>query len=234
MGSDDLFKKRKAKETNLQRQRSKRESYPRILLVCEGSCTEPQYFHAAVDHYELHTTNVKIYGDGGSAPSAVYRYGRELYEQAKREKNPYDRVYFVFDRDQHACFERTCQTIQAQKPANTFFAITSIPCIEFWFLLHYEYSTSPERAKGIGNKGKLGSSADGILKRLREYWPEYAKAGTDTFGHLLPALPRAIYRASKLTEENRNTGESNPSTRMHELMQTLRDLKTLPASSSDQ
>ena len=47
MGSDDLHKKRKAL-TLKQKQRKigVRKPYDRVLIVCEGSKTEPLYFKA--------------------------------------------------------------------------------------------------------------------------------------------------------------------------------------------
>lgn len=36
-----------------------RGEYPRILIVCEGAKTEPNYFKAARDKYQLKTANVE-------------------------------------------------------------------------------------------------------------------------------------------------------------------------------
>ena len=45
MGSDDLFHKRKAKQTrDLKRKKDKRAPYDKVLIVCEGGKTEPNYF----------------------------------------------------------------------------------------------------------------------------------------------------------------------------------------------
>ncbi|WP_224217287.1 RloB family protein [Vibrio cholerae] len=46
MGSDNLHHKRKAKaERELSRRKSKRSSYEKVLIVCEGEKTEPNYFN---------------------------------------------------------------------------------------------------------------------------------------------------------------------------------------------
>ena len=46
MGSEDLFKKRKAKRlSDYQRKKAYRQPYERILIVCEGEKTEPFYFN---------------------------------------------------------------------------------------------------------------------------------------------------------------------------------------------
>ena len=45
MGSEDLFHKRKAKSVKqLARNKSKRAPYDKVLIVCEGTKTEPYYF----------------------------------------------------------------------------------------------------------------------------------------------------------------------------------------------
>ena len=45
MGSEDLFHKRKARESaDLQRVSPERGKNKRYLIVCEGTKTEPQYF----------------------------------------------------------------------------------------------------------------------------------------------------------------------------------------------
>ena len=55
MGTDNLFHKRKAKAAiDTQRRKSNRESYDKVLIVCEGDKTEPLYFSELIDHYEIH------------------------------------------------------------------------------------------------------------------------------------------------------------------------------------
>lgn len=50
MGTDNLFHKRKAKNAkNLQRRAVKRDAYAKILIVCEGEKTEPNYFNGVRD-----------------------------------------------------------------------------------------------------------------------------------------------------------------------------------------
>ena len=45
MGSDDLFKKKKARKLrDISRKKRTRDLYKRVLIVCEGQKTEPLYF----------------------------------------------------------------------------------------------------------------------------------------------------------------------------------------------
>ena len=59
MGTDNLHHKRKAKQVSrLQRQNAKRKPYDKVLIVCEGEKTEPNYFNELKDHYEINTAKV--------------------------------------------------------------------------------------------------------------------------------------------------------------------------------
>lgn len=61
MGSDDIFKKRRSSaEKNYKRRTSFRDPRERLLIVCEGSKTEPRYFEG------FRLTNVKVVGTGYS------------------------------------------------------------------------------------------------------------------------------------------------------------------------
>lgn len=54
MGSDDLFKKRKARKLrDISRKKRTRELYKRVLIVCEGQKTEPLYFNSLREEYRL-------------------------------------------------------------------------------------------------------------------------------------------------------------------------------------
>jgi hypothetical protein len=61
MGTDNLFHKRKARQAeSLQRKKAKRDPYARILIVCEGKKTEPNYFKDLRKAFGLNPMNVVI------------------------------------------------------------------------------------------------------------------------------------------------------------------------------
>jgi hypothetical protein len=54
VGTDNFHHKRKAKlAKDLQRRQARRAPYEKVLIVCEGGKTEPNYFTELRDHYEL-------------------------------------------------------------------------------------------------------------------------------------------------------------------------------------
>lgn len=60
---------------------SRRASYARILIVSEGSKTEPLYFEDIRATYQLHSANVEVQPSQlGTAPIHVVRYARLLFE----------------------------------------------------------------------------------------------------------------------------------------------------------
>ncbi len=227
MGSEDLFHKRKAKlKRDTARHKANREPYDKVLIVCEGTKTEPYYFAEIKDHYKIATANIKIASDCGSSPTSVLEHAISIYQEAKSSSNQYDRVYCVFDQDRYHLeptnqYQKAIDRIASFKPKNTFFAINSVPCFEYWFLLHYEYTTAPFSAVGGVTVGQA------VLKKLTRYWPGYTKAINNSFEHLLPQLQFAIHNSKRALSEAIKNHNDNPSTHAHELVEYLQRIKKM-------
>jgi len=220
MGSDDLFGKRKAKQVReLKRHQAKRAQYDRVLIVCEGEKTEPNYFQELLDHYRLNSANVEINGDCGSAPISVVQRAKDLFRTEQRNGIPFDRVYCVFDKDSHDSYEAALQAVKIAKPKTKFFAINSIPCFEYWLLLHFVYSTQPFCGT-VGAK----SAGDQVLEELKKYIPDYAKGDNGYFESLISQLPQAIVYSKRSLKAAEASGTDNPFTLVHELVEYLQEL----------
>ncbi|MCF6262104.1 MAG: RloB family protein [Xanthomonadales bacterium] len=220
MGSENLFHKHKAKQArNLERKRAKRAAYDRVLIVCEGEKTEPNYFQGLCDYYRLNSANIEICGDCGSAPINVVERAKELYRAEKRSGIPFDRVYCVFDKDSHRTYEAALQAVNNAKPKATFFVVNSIPCFEFWLLLHFTYTTSPFCGTESSN-----SAGDQVLDRLRKYIPSYAKGNHGCFDLLIDQLPQAMENSKRALHSANENGTDNPTTLVHELVEYLQGL----------
>ena len=221
MGSEDLFHKRKAKKTeDLKRSKQSREPYDKVLVVCEGEKTEPHYLIALRDHLKLSQANIKIDPDSNSSPTSVVKYAKELIKQS--EKDPYDHVFCVIDRDRHADFDKAIAQINGYRNKSTkLHAIVSNPCFEYWILLHFDYTT-----KLFGTSGD-SPCMDLIKNDLRTFIQNYEKGDKTIMPPIIKAgLDRALAYAKKANETAQRNNTDTPTTQMNELVEYLKNLKT--------
>lgn len=219
MGTDNLFSKRKAKDKNaLARKKANRSAYLKVLIVCEGQKTEPNYFNELKDHYQLNTANVEIDGNCGSDPMSVFKHARKCANKAQQEKDSYDKVYCVFDKDTHSNYQQALNKINNAKG---YAAIVSVPCFEYWLLLHFVYTTQPFAAAGSK------SASDKVIEELKrnDRLPNYQKASNGNFSTLLPTLESAKERAKQALIDAKANQTDNPSTYVHDLVDILQNLK---------
>jgi hypothetical protein len=182
----------------LERKLGRRAGYDRILIVSEGSKTEPNYFCEIRAAYRLHTANVEVRpGELGTAPIQVVQYARELFENGDRRKNiqpgAFEQVYAVFDRDDHDSYFNALRLAESldgklrndAKQFISFKAVASVPCFELWLLLHYEDVHAPLQR-------------DEVIRRLRRHIPDYEKGAGRAFAMTRERLEIAAQRAEAL------------------------------------
>lgn len=189
----------------------------KILIVTEGQKTEPQYFKFLISKYNINK-NVKILKrSSASDPSSVLSAAKEAQEQENNENDiGYDIIYCVFDRDQHTNFEQVKNVIEE---TDNFKAIISIPCIEYWFLLHFDKSS-----KSFLKTGKK-SPCDNCISELKKHVGDYKKNNTEIFDKLKDKTETAIKNAELIITDAESHGNYNPSTQVHILVKKLQGLK---------
>jgi hypothetical protein len=219
MGTDDLFHKRKAlEEKDLRRKRSWRKPYDRVLIVCEGEKTEIRYFELLRAKLRLSSANIGIPdGQRGTDPMSIVQFAIDEFKKDKE----YDRVYCVFDRDKHTTFNTAVNKVMdTRRTGVPIHAITSVPCFEVWLLLHYEHR--PPAFCTTGND----SNCDPVVSRLKKHIPNYEKGNIDAvFEGLYNSRNVALKNAKSLEIFHETSGADNPSTKVHELVEYLMDLK---------
>lgn len=221
MGTDNFFHKRKAKSSkDLKRRTARREAYKKILIVCEGEKTEPNYFEDAREHYRLNTVNVEVRGDCGSDPMSIVNFAKQRFREEKDAGDPFEQVYCVFDKDGHSTYAQALSSIASSTPRGVYFAINSVPCFEYWLLLHFVYTTRPYTALP-GN-----SSGNQVLTELKNFIPDYEKGSRKIFSSLIAQLEQAKRFAERSLQESHRNQTDNPSTHVHKLVQVLQDLKS--------
>lgn len=196
MARDNSPKERQQKQ--LERKKGRRASHDRILIVSEGSKTEPNYFREIRAAYRLHTANIEVRPSAlGTTPIQVVQYARDLFEQGDRHKNiqsrAFEKVYAVFDRDDHATYfdalrlaESLAGTLKNDaKKFVDFEAVASVPSFELWLLLHYQDIQAPLHR-------------DEVMGRLKIHIPAYDKGARGTFETTRELLAIAAERAQAL------------------------------------
>jgi len=217
MGTDNLFHKRKERKAELlRRRRATKAPYDVILIVCEGAKTEPNYFTELKKTFRLSNANVRICGRG-SDPLSVVDFAIETF----RREPEFDRVYCVFDRDRHTTYSAALDKIKRTRLSkrSKIFAIPSVPCFEFWLLLHFAYTTKPFDAPASD------SICAKIIKELKKHLSAYQKGDQDIFNKMQDKLDNAIMNARRVKQFHKTSGTDNPSTCVHSLVEYLRDLK---------
>lgn len=223
MGKDNQPKVRQA--AHLARKKGQRATYDRILIVTEGSKTEPNYLSEIRREYRLHTANVQVEPSlFGTSPLQVVEYAESLLINGSESKNieprAFECVCVVFDRDDHATYHNALAKIDAingkyhndNRKKVEFVAIPSVPCFELWLLLHFEEIHAPIHR-------------DEVYQRLRGHIPGYEKGTEGHYALTKPYLAIAIERASALSRSNNGYDGVNAYTEIHKLVTKLTELK---------
>jgi len=207
---------RKGKSTN-HLKRSSENKNPRgdFLIVVEGEQTEYNYFESLKRELKLSTIKIKIVSANGGDPLEIVTTAYDLYQQKQ-----YDQVFCIFDDDNKP--EKYKKALSTAKKYN-FESITSIPCFEFWFLLHYCYTTSPFSSyKELRPKLESEMRKEGILRQGENY----NKSDKLLYEKLKPNQEKAIIHAIKLEQNHPNEdGCTKPSTKVHILIDKLQKQK---------
>jgi len=186
-----------------ERKQKKRASHDRILIVSEGSKTEPLYFDDIRKIHRLYTAHVEVRrSELGTSPIQVVQYAHDLFlngdSHKKIQARAFEQVYAVFDRDQHPSYRQALERAKSldgklkndAKQSITFQAIASVPSFELWLLLHYEDIQAPLHR-------------DEVMRHLKQHIPGYEKGAGKAFAttseHLAVATQRAERLAARFT-----------------------------------
>ena len=216
---------RERQREQLERKRGRRASYDRILIVSEGSKTEPNYFREIRATHRLHTANIEVqHSELGTSPIQVVQYAKELFENGDRykqiQRRAFEQIYAVFDRDDHDSYVEALNLAKSldgklrndNRHPVKFEAIASVPSFEIWLLLHYENIQSPIHR-------------DEVMRRLRQHVPEYEKGASNIFSMTRGRLDAATERAGYLAARFCAYDEPEPYTAIAELVTLLTSLR---------
>lgn len=190
----------------------------RVILACEGSVTEKNYFQAIfnklIQSKGIAKTSFVIAPHKHTDPKGVLQ---DLLNALEKDSE-FEYKWIVIDRDEmrpngggHPLenFNGAISSAQAQNINVAY----SNPSFEIWYLLHFEYRNTP-------------IDRDDVIKKLNKH-VDYEKNSQTIDEEILPFQKTAISQAKQLIEENLtlSPAENNPSTTVYKLVEQLNNLK---------
>lgn len=188
-----------------------RDPKRRILVVCEGARTEPDYVNGLERHFRNTAVEIECVPAAGVPLSVVQHADRrkdKVEKEARKQGDPFlkfDEVWCVFDVDEHPHLNEAKQLAQARQIE---LAISN-PCFELWLLLHFR---EPPGARHRHD----------LQEMMREYIPSYDKK--PDFGSIVDGIDAACRRAERLDRDadDENEAGRNPTTAVYRLVASLR------------
>lgn len=204
--------RRRDRERRQPRRKPHREPKRRLLVVCEGQRTEPQYVKGYERMVRNATVEVQISSERGE-PKKVVEIAKAQKALAVAEARQqgdawldFDEVWCVFDRDDH---ERFHDALQMARDNGVELAVSN-PCVELWLLLHFRDSPGARHR-------------DDLQRMLREdHLPGYDK--NLDFDALAAGVPAASARARRLAADAEALGDDpykNPTTGFYRLTDSI-------------
>ncbi len=228
MGRKDNLSKDERKqaraEKKLERREKTKEELERIILACEGTVTEKNYFESIfkelMENRGIAKTSLVIAKHAHTNPKGVLE---DLLKVLDKD-DEFEYKWIVIDRDEmrvngggHSLedFNGAISSAKAQGISVAY----SNPSFEIWYLLHFEYRNS-------------GIDRDDVIVKLNRY-VDYVKNSKKIFSKIKEKQTNAIGFAKRLEAEYRTEGRElnpasdNPSSTVYQLVEQLNKFKDL-------
>ena len=181
-----------------------------ILIAYEGK-TEKEYFGSFENINKNY--NIVFAHDNHTDPIGMIKILKNKMLENHIDPEEGDKVYCIFDTDTNQEKNKIIKEAYDLAHKYSMEIITSNPCIELWFYLHYKYTT------------KHMSSSEAV-KYLKKECPNYEK-GKSIYSELLNKIPVTIKNAKMLEKYHLNNNkdvkyiEANPSTMIYKIVEEL-------------
>lgn len=187
---------------------------PLIRIVCEGA-TEGYYFDAIRMELKASTITIDIKpAPWGCDPKSLLKFCKQ-----EKGRDEYEKVFCVFDSDNRTYISNVIDAALKAK-INVIF---SNPCFEFWYILHFEYTTR-------------SFSVDEAESELKNYLPWYKKEKKElkqVYSQIKSSQDKATSRAKKVIKYHEDLTPASigniiidrPVTNAHELVDVLLSLR---------
>ena len=188
-----------------------REPKPRILCVCEGEVTEPEYLCAFAKLPRNSRIEVVV-EPGAGVPRTLVEKAKERKQKAetdagqKKDTNlAFEEVWCVYDIDEHPKLDQA----RVMARDNGIALAVSNPSFELWLVHHFRDSPGMQHRVNM-------------TRILKQVLPGYDKH--IVFGRLEPGYQEAKQRARSLEERAEADGDPgrNPTTGFWRLTESIR------------
>ena len=197
------------------RVRKARKQKSKVLIAAEGkNKTEKTYFSNFEDGKKSY--NITYARGNNTDPLKLVKMLIKEIDELKLDLQDDDVAYCIFDTDINPNKNKLIEQAIELAKKNHIKIITSSPCIELWFLLHFDYTTA-------------NMDNEEVMNRLKEYYPKYEK-NINIYPDIIKKVDLAINRAKKLEKfqinNNRRIGmvEANPNTEVYKIVEYLMNL----------
>jgi len=188
----------------------------RILIVCEGSKTEPNYFKSINNALPPNVVEISVEGEGFNTQSLVNR-AKEYRDQKANSDYPYDETWVVFDKDSFGA-DQFDNAIHSAEAAGIKVAWSN-EAFELWYILHFE-----ARQTGMSRSEYSGCLATHLAS-------PYKKNDPDMYSKLqaLGDEDQARERAKSLQDVHADvtSHSANPCTCVNKLVEKLNTFKPI-------
>ena len=164
----------------------------RLLIVCEDEKSSKLYFESFKRDEklkrQLSSVDIEVVHPKDHSPVGLVNKAKEKKKKAKRNRNPYDEVWIVLDKDGHANLDQALITARDNKIN----VGLSVMCFEYWILLHFE------------KKKKHFTKCDDIISYIKNtHFKDYVKS-INIYASLKDKVNIAIENGEWLMKQNQN------------------------------
>jgi len=164
----------------------------RLLIICEDKKSSKLYFEAFKKDEKLKrdlaSVSIEVVHPKDHSPVGLVVEAKLKKLKAKRERNPYDEIWIVLDKDYHANIDKAFNMAYANK----FKIALSVICFEYWILLHFEKTCKPY------------TKCDDIISHIRKHhFSDYLKSES-VYVDLKDKINGAIKNGEWIVKQNQN------------------------------
>jgi len=202
------------------RKEKKKYEGDKVLIICEGTNTEPNYFNALKEFLKLNPLSIRVHpAKGRFSPQVLVDFAISKIEEACAEGDPFAKAYCVIDRDNHPTYEEAFEKARAYQPSEkcstVLCLIPSVPCFEYWILMHEKYTNRPFGSSGFKPCDELIDSE----------LPGYSKTDRLALKQLIETKLEQAKKNGKRSHMEHQTLGSNSYTTVYLLVEELEYLK---------